>query len=225
METVIAVSFAHPNQAYEALTKLKELDAQGQLELYEGGVVERLATGQLTVKDSVEGADDDVGLATATGGLIGLLIGVLAGPLGMLLGGSLGLMTGAIIDLDTYEGDDSVLSAFSRHIQPGETAVLAQLSEQSDEVVDSAMGDLGGNVLRRATADVESEIAAAEEARKKAEREARKKLRKERHKQHKDDIDAKLDALRAKFHKGEQTATANGDKAPAAKEEKAPAAG
>jgi uncharacterized membrane protein len=200
METVVAITFGRPKEAYEALTKLKELDQQGQLGLYEGGVVERDVTGRLVVEDQVDGSNDDVGIATASGGLIGLLIGVLAGPVGMLLGGSIGLMSGSIVDLTAYDDDDSVLSAFSRHVGPGETAVLAQLDEQSYEVVDSAMARLSGSVLRRLADEVRAELAAAEDARKKAEHEARKKLRQERHKQREDDIDAKLDSLRAKFH-------------------------
>src|SRR4051812_35329368 len=113
METVVAVSFTQADHAYEALTKLKELDQQGQISMYEGGVVERDLNGQLAVKDNVEGNGADYGIATASGGLIGMLIGILAGPVGMLLGGSVGLLTGAAFDLDEADDDDSVLSAFS----------------------------------------------------------------------------------------------------------------
>ena len=116
-----------------------------------------------------------------------MLIGVVAGPVGMLLGGSMGLLTGGVIDLDTDERDDSVLSSFVRHIQPGETAVLAHVNEQSDEVVDNAMAGLGGSVLRQGAAEVEAELAAAEEARRKAEHEARMELRQERQAQKKED--------------------------------------
>jgi hypothetical protein len=154
-----------------------------------------------------------------------MLIGVLAGPVGMLFGGSMGLLTGAVIDLDQGDEDDSVLSAFSRHIQRGDTAVLAELSEPSYEVVDSAMGALSGKVLRRPTEEVRAEIAAAADARETAEREARKKLRDERHKQRKDEVDAKLDALRAKFHKEKQARAGNGDKDPASNDPKAATTG
>jgi uncharacterized membrane protein len=205
METIIAVSFDNPNRAYEAVTKLKELDQQGQVSLYEGRIVERDSTGQLVVKDSVQGADDDRGIATVSGGLIGMLIGVLAGPVGMLLGGSIGLMTGAVIDMDVDDRDDSVLSAFARQVQPGQTALFAHLNEQSYEIVDHAMRDMGGKVLRRPAADVESELAAAQEARDVAEHEAREKLRKEHREQKKEEIDSKLDALMAKFRKPEKT--------------------
>jgi uncharacterized membrane protein len=208
-ETVIAVSFVDPNRTYDAVTKLKELDQQGQISMYEGRVVERDLTGQLVVKDSIQGGDDERGVATVSGGLIGLLIGVLAGPVGMLLGGSIGLMTGALIEMDVDDRDDSVLSAFARQIPPGQTGLFAHLKEQSYEVVDNAMGGMGGKVLRRPALDVETELAVAQEARDVAEEEARKKLREEHREQKKEDIDAKLDALKAKLRKPEKTAAAS----------------
>jgi len=108
-------------------------------------------------------------------------------------------------EADNQDEDDSVLGAFARRIENGQTAVLARLDAQSDEVADAAMGALGGSVLRRSTADVAAEVAAAAEARDTAEREARKKLRKERREARKEDVDAKLDALRAKFHQAPAT--------------------
>jgi hypothetical protein len=52
--------------------------------------------------------------------------------------------------------------------------VLARVGEQASEVVDLAMSQLGGTVLRRATYDVEAELAAADEAQREAKRQARK---------------------------------------------------
>jgi uncharacterized membrane protein len=208
VETIIAVSFDRPNAAYEAVTKLKELDKQGQVSIYEGRIVERDATGQLIVKDSVLGGDDDRGVATVSGGLIGMLVGVIAGPVGMLLGGSIGLMTGAVIEMDVDDRDDSILSAFARHVQRGATVLLAHLNEQSDEIVDNAMAGMGGSVLRRSAVDVETELAVAQEARDVAEREARDKLRKKRHEQKKEEVDSKLADLRAKLRRPDKTPAA-----------------
>ena len=73
------------------------------------------------------------------------------------------------------------------------------MSEQSDEVIDTAMRRLGGRILRRSVDDVEAEIAAADEAQRAAKREARAKLRAE-HRQHLSDrARAKVDALKAKL--------------------------
>ena len=80
---VIAVSFDADVNAYAALTKLKELDAQDQIEMHEALVARRGADGTIAVKDRV---DSDELVGTAGGGLTGLLVGILGGPLGVLLG-------------------------------------------------------------------------------------------------------------------------------------------
>src|SRR5689334_3452933 len=86
-DNVISVSFDPDDNVYAALTALKELDSQNRVGLEAAAVVARGADGKLIVKDRV-GSDEFAG--TAGGGLLGLLIGVLGGPLGVLIGGSYG---------------------------------------------------------------------------------------------------------------------------------------
>src|SRR6266513_2233261 len=97
-ENVIVTPFTENTTAYEALARLKELAAEGQIDLHDGAVVERAQDGTLHLRDETGNEDD--GLATLTGGTIGLLIGILAGPLGVLLGGAVGLLAGAMAALD-----------------------------------------------------------------------------------------------------------------------------
>src|ERR1041384_888120 len=81
-ENVIVITFSEDSRAYEALARLKELAAAGEIDLHDGAVVERGQDGTLHLRDDAGNEDD--GLATLTGGTIGLLIGILAGPLGAL---------------------------------------------------------------------------------------------------------------------------------------------
>jgi uncharacterized membrane protein len=193
---VISVSFDPDSNAYAALTALKELDSQGQLSLEAAAVVTRGDDGQIVVKDRV-GSSDFAG--AASGGLLGLLIGIIGGPLGVLIGGTYGLMVGSLFDLDEAEETDSVLSQISASVQPGHTALLAQVSEQSPEVVDAAMAGLGGSVLRRAVDDVEAEIAAAEKAQRDAKREAARELRRGRRERGQQQVHTKVEQLKAKM--------------------------
>jgi uncharacterized membrane protein len=155
---VIAVSFDPDTNAYAALTALKELDAQQRVGLQAATVVVRGEDGEINVKDQV-GTDEFAG--TAGGGLIGVLVGILGGPLGVLLGGSYGLLVGSLVDLGEVEQSESVLSQISASVKPGHTALLAEVNEQSPEVVDTAVAELGGTVLRRPVGEVEAEIAGA----------------------------------------------------------------
>ena len=196
-ENVIVVGFSDDNAAFEGLTTLKELDSQGQLRLIEGAVVTRADDGHIDVKDQV--ADDEL-VGTATGGLTGLVIGILGGPLGVLIGGATGLLIGSLFDLDDADDTDSVLSEVSKTVHVGRNALLAQVVEQSPEVIDTAMARLSGTVVRRSVYDVKSEIVAAEEAQREAKREARKKLRDARHDKRHDEAHAKVEELKAKLH-------------------------
>ncbi len=170
---VISVSFDPDNNAYAALTALKELDSQGQLRLAAAAVVVRDDDGEIVIKDRVGSVEFE---GAAGGGLMGLLLGIIGGPPGVLLGGTYGLMVGSLVDLSDVEESESVLSQISTSVSPRRTALLAEVTEQSAEVVDTAMARLGGTVLRRSVDDVEAEIAAAEKAQREAKREATKDL-------------------------------------------------
>ena len=196
-DNIVVVGFADDDRAYEALTTLKELASQGQIGLDEAAVLVRDDDGHIVVKDEVS---DPAYAGTASGGLTGLLIGILGGPLGVLLGGATGLAVGSLFDLADAEDSDSVLSEVSKTIKVGRTSLLAQVAEQSPEVVDSAMARLTGTVIRRSVADVEAEIAAAEDAQREAKRKARAELRQARREKRHTDAHAKVEELKAKLH-------------------------
>src|ERR1700759_87163 len=105
-DNVIAVSFPEEASAYEALARLKELDAQGSVGVRGAAVVSREKDGQITTKDQF---GEDSFMNTTGGGLIGLLIGILGGPLGVLIGGTTGILVGSLFDEDDYDDTESVL--------------------------------------------------------------------------------------------------------------------
>ena len=201
---VIAVSFGEEASAYEAFSRLKDLGSRGEIGLHSAAVVARGQDGKLVEKD--EYAEDNYE-GTAGGGLIGLLVGVLGGPLGVLIGGATGLVVGSLFDLDDDDMTDSVLGDISKTIKVGPPALLVDVSEPGPEAVDAVMDHLNGTVVRRPVADVEAEMAAAEDAQRAAKKKAREELREARQKQRKDEVDAKVAALKAKFHKKKKVAT------------------
>jgi uncharacterized membrane protein len=198
MENVLAVNFGEDSKAYEALSTLKELDDQGQVGLAAAAVVVRGEDGTVVTRDSVGDANLE---GTATGGIVGLVIGILGGPLGVLIGGATGLLIGSLFDMDDADETESALSDISRSVRPGHAALIAQADEQSPHVVDEAMTRLGGTVLRRTADDVQAEIAAAEDAQQAAAKEARKRLREQRREQTKEKIHARIEELKAKLRR------------------------
>lgn len=205
---VIAVSFEDDHNAYKALTMLEELDSQRRLAVREAVVVARAEDGKVVSKDRVESSSLP---GTASGGLIGLLIGILGGPVGVLVGGTYGLIVGSLFDIYDADEADSALGEISSSVKIGQTALVAVVDEQSADVVDAAMADIGGTVARRPVVDVEAEIAATEEAERKAKHEARKELDRARRERDKATVDAKLAQLKSKLHHGQHSESAEPD--------------
>jgi uncharacterized membrane protein len=203
---VIAVSFEDDANAYQALTALKELESQRQIGIQDAAVVARDEAGRVVEKDDV-GGESLVG--TTTGGIVGLLIGILGGPFGILIGGATGLLIGSLFDADDDDETESVLAEISKSVRVGHDAVLAEVSEQSPEVIDTAMARLGGTVVRRPVDDVEAEVAAAEHAQREAKRKARKELLHAHHEKHMEHIRAKVAELMAKLHRHKNVPAAN----------------
>ena len=203
--SVIAVSFEDDGNAYKAMTLLEELASQHRIDVQEAVVVVRREDGQVVAKDRVESSSPP---ATATGGMLGLLIGIIGGPLGVLVGGTYGLVVGSLFDIYDADVSDSALASISGSVKVGHSALLAVVDEPSTEIVDAAMSDIGGTVARRPMAEVEAEIAAAEDAERKAKQEARKELHRSRRESNKAAVDAKVEELKGKFHRGQQTEAA-----------------
>ena len=139
---VVVVRFTEPSKAYQALSVLKECDAEGRITLDSAAVVERTASGELRYPES----DDNVGpVGIVSGSLIGMLVGVLGGPVGVLLGWGAGALMGGVFDLDRADTSDEALGVLGRAIPPESTALIASVEEPAVEVIDAEMYGLGGD--------------------------------------------------------------------------------
>jgi uncharacterized membrane protein len=197
MENVVVVRFPEASYAYQALSVLKECDAEGRIALRSAAIVERTAEGDLRIPDDA----DNVGLVgTASGSLIGMLVGVLGGPVGVLVGWGAGALMGGVLDLARADKSDEALVALGRAIPTGSTAVIAGVAEPAVEVIDGEMAKLNGEVTRRSLEDVMNELDMAEMAAEAAAQEARKTLREERTAEAKADINERVGQLKEKLH-------------------------
>ncbi len=200
---VIAVTFDEESKAYEALSKLRQVDADGRVDVLGAVIAERRPDGTIRLR---EGEDNVIGAGTAGGSLVGMLVGVLGGPVGMLIGLGTGMAVGAAVDLGRADDSEGVLSQMSTSIPLGTTAVIAEVDEPAVEVVDGEMAVLGGTVIRRPAEEVLAELEAAEEAARASEqearrvmREAKKKERAEKREQSKEKWDERVAALKDKM--------------------------
>jgi uncharacterized membrane protein len=200
---LIVVTFPEDSKAYEALSKLNQANQAGRVTVASAAVVRRDVMGHISVP---EGDDTVIGAGIAGGGLLGLLVGVLGGPVGVLFGFGAGVLAGSVFDIRRAERESGVLEVIADTLPFDTNVLVAELDEFAVEVVDGDMLSLGGTVLRIPAAEVLAAVEATEKAADAAEREIARVMREERKQQVKakfDEIEAKWDervnALKAKI--------------------------
>ncbi|CAM3959049.1 MULTISPECIES: DUF1269 domain-containing protein [Tsukamurella] len=196
-ENVILLTWPTTASAYEAQSQLTELGNSGAVEVRESAVVERGADGTLTVP---QGDSGTVGLATLGGSTLGVLVGVLGGPVGALLGWASGALIGGAWDLSRADDSDSVIAALSSSIPPGSNALIADVVEGSHDAVDGLAARSGARLVRKPTDEVLDEVDAAEEAADEAAAAARKKVREEKKADRSADRHARVNKLKDKLN-------------------------
>jgi uncharacterized membrane protein len=154
---VVAV-FDTQNQAYDAAADLQKLSDDAVIEVKRGAIVTKDEKGNLTVADS-KGVGVPWGMLG--GGVIGGLLGLMLGPAGAAAGaaaaaaaagGAIGLSSGVVLggaaDLVGMGLDEDFVSEVSSEMDPGKSALIAELSEGSTEPVDAVVSRYHGRVYR-----------------------------------------------------------------------------
>lgn len=169
MDKVIVLSCKGTDQALEALDGLRRLHDEGDIRIEAIAVVERTENGRTVM---LEQAEELQIKATAAGGVIGAIIGLLSGPFGLLVGGATGAVVGSLVDVADVESSDTLLRSFGPAVPPGRAAAIAVVEEAAPAAVDTLAAELGVPTLRRPRAEVEEKLAEAEESVLAAERDA-----------------------------------------------------
>lgn len=199
MEDIVIVGFRDLAQAQQGMSELRGLADAGAITLRTAAIVVREPDGRVWIPDE----DARVGFTgMATGGAIGALLGALTGPVGLLLLGATGALVGSLADAEGAEVTDEVLGSVTRSLLPGTTALVADIDEPAPGVVDAVMEKAGGTVDRRPRADVEAELADADEALQAARREAARVLRERRKATGEQTVGDRLSELKEKVSPG-----------------------
>lgn len=161
MNNYIAVVFPSENRARTALRTLWDLDDIGDITIHGAAVVRRDDLGNVRVAEH----ESDLGNRTAVGVGIGALLGLLAGPVGMAVGaaGAAAVVTGTAVGVGALTGgviggtadivtdvrrNDAVFGSLFA-LRSGESAIVAEVSEDWTSEIDEPMKALGGVVHRR----------------------------------------------------------------------------
>jgi len=172
-ENVAFISFEEESKAFQGLSVLRQLAAEGQLVLRNAVVVSHTAEG-LKIEDQDA---RDFGTGSSTGGLVGALVGILGGPLGVLLGWGTGALVGGVLDSRDAVTRLLVINRIAELIPEGKNGLIAEVSEESFAPLDQAVAKLDGTIVRTSTEAIEDEVEEAAREQAKAAREARRKER------------------------------------------------
>src|SRR5262249_5709119 len=150
MDRMLVIVFDNESKAYAGKEALKQLDSEGNINLYAYAVLARGADGTVTVKQN-----DDIGpIGTLVGTSIGALIGILGGPAGVAVGATAGAAGGGMFDLHNLRIGEDFVDDIGRALSGSKVAVAAQVDEEWTTPVDTRMEGLGGTVYRRALSEV-----------------------------------------------------------------------
>jgi len=153
MEKVLIVVFDNESKAREASRALEDLNDTDSIRLNANAIVTKGPGGAITVSQASEPAPEGALGATA----IGVLIGMLAGPAGLAIGAATGLIVGGTTDALYLKVGRDFLADVERTLEPGKTALVAQIYEENTGPVNERMAALGGVVFRRPFSDVAEE--------------------------------------------------------------------
>jgi len=150
MERMLVVIFDSRNKAAQALRALEDLSEQSEIALAAEAIITRHSDGAISViQDQYVNPD-----ATMGGTAMGTLIGMLGGPVGMAVGAAAGFVLGGATDVARSRVERHFAAEVERALEPGHSAVVAEIDEESTDAVDERMEALGGHVMRQAFSDV-----------------------------------------------------------------------
>ena len=169
MDNYVAVIFDSDAKAAEGLHALWNLDSNGEITVHGAAVIRRDEKGYIQVSSK----KTDPGVRTAVGIGVGALLGALAGPVGVAAGvaGASTIAVGAAAGIGAATGGAVGLTAdavkATEHNEAvyetgfvmgvGQSAVIAEVSEDWATTIDDAMKALGGKVYRRPKSDLRTD--------------------------------------------------------------------
>lgn len=145
-KAVVAV-FKTQNDAYDAAEEMKKLDEQdGQkFHVRQAALISKDLKGNVSAPET---KGNDVPWGTIGGPIVGGLLGLIGGPAGAAIGGATGLFMGWGADMMHLGMDEDYVQSVSSEVDPGDSAIVAEIDEGSTEPLDKLVTSHHGRILR-----------------------------------------------------------------------------
>lgn len=156
VKKVAVITFDQSSTAYEAFSKIK--NSQGAAyTIKQFAVVEKNEAGtRFTIKDYL---DLETQNKVFTDGFIGMIIGILGGPLGILFGWIIGDLVGMGRSAASQKKTRTIFDEISDRIQAGQTGLLIYFEEGDEELLDTIVKtQLHGEITRFDYQEVKEQV-------------------------------------------------------------------
>lgn len=154
---MVAVAFDGTHTAEKELSALRTSQADPWLD--EVAVLEHHKGGRYSMKATSPdyGDEDHVGAGIAIGGGTGLLLGLIAGPLGLVFWGTMGAMTGGAAGAHEAGAFDPIVDEVKEALPRGTSALILVAENPTAEKLVSAIGPRGRQTIRQDMTDEQVE--------------------------------------------------------------------
>lgn len=158
---VAVMVFDQNSVAYEAFSKIKNNQGTAY-RINQLAVVEKSEDDKkFTIKDLI---DLQTPSTVNKGGFIGMIVGILGGPLGILFGWILGDLVAAGISASEQKDTQTIFDEISKQITAGQTGLLMYYEEEDNELLNTiVMSQLHGAITRFEYEDIKDEVAEIKE--------------------------------------------------------------
>ena len=198
-KNVIVAAFKVESEGFQALSELRQAVADETYLVSAAALVKK----EKDVCTYLDGFDTGAHTRNDAmiGGLLGMTIGLIAGPLGVLLGGSYGTLIGMTADMGDAALELSMLDQIADKLDDGMVALVALSIEENDDAIDAMLSKFD-TVIARFDADaVAEEVDKAYEAQAELARQAREEFRKEEREKFRAELEENEEILRKGFRK------------------------
>ena len=136
MENLVVSTFQDAENASEGLKKLQELDQIGDIIIYNAAMIRKTAENQFDLLFQ-DGADNEG--RPALGAIGGAAIGAIGGPIGMAIGMLTGTLIGSADEDDAEAFSDAFLATVNGNLVIGSFAILLDVEEDDEQLINSYM--------------------------------------------------------------------------------------
>ena len=196
---VIVAVFKVESEGFQALSELRQA-AAGESYLVSAAA---LLKKDKNVCNYLDGFDTGVQTENDAllGGLIGMTIGILAGPLGVLLGGSYGALIGSTVDVGDAAFGLSMLDQIADKLDDGMVALVALAEEETEDALNAKLSAFDTTIARFDAEVVADEVDRAYEKQYEMARQAKMEIREERRAELREELEKNAEILSANFRK------------------------